>query len=371
MTSKNWPSRPSAGRKAFPILFSALLWHSSLTIAGPLAATGSEKLGDPLLEYEKNTINVFKQNARAVVNITNVRLARDWYYGTVEVPKGTGSGFVWNSEGYIVTNFHVVQGGNGFFVSFQNDDKQYPADIVGLSPSKDIAVLKLQKNPAHLYPVTLGNSSELQVGQKTIAIGNPFGLDNTLTTGIVSALGRKITGVSGLKISDMIQTDASINPGNSGGPLIDSHGRLIGMNTMIYSSSGASSGIGFAVPVDTLSRIVPELMAHGKEIRPGLGIAILPSHFNRRFGINKGIVIESLANNSSAEQAGLRSLGQDINGRYYLGDVILEIDKKATNDYEDIYEILDKRKVGDSVELTILRNQEKKKVMVKLVPIDD
>ena len=191
-----------------------------------------------------------------------------------EIPQGTGSGFVWDQDGHIVTNFHVVQEGDRANVTL-NDGSTYPATIVGTTPDKDIAVLKIDAPPQKLLPLPIGQSSNLKVGQKVLAIGNPFGLDQTLTTGVISGLGREIKSVSGRPIHDVIQTDASINPGNSGGPLLDSSGRLIGINTAIYSPSGANAGIGFAVPVDTVNQIVPQLMKFGKITRPGLGISIL------------------------------------------------------------------------------------------------
>ncbi|MBF0362925.1 MAG: trypsin-like peptidase domain-containing protein [Oligoflexia bacterium] len=337
------------------------------------SAAEKEKEASDLLEYEKNTINVYKKNAAAVVNITNVQLALNRYdLSTVEIPQGAGSGFIWNTDGYIVTNFHVVQGGNHFLISFHQDKKQYKAKVVGYSPRKDIAVLKLDDKPSNLSPITLGISKNLQVGQKVMAIGNPFGLDHTLSTGIVSAIGREIPGFGGVKIEGMIQTDASINPGNSGGPLIDSRGNLIGMNTMIFSKSGTSAGVGFALPVDTINLMVPQLIKHGREIRPGLGISPLEDRIRVSLGIPNGVVIRSVASKkSAAAAAGLKGISRDNFGNYHLGDIILAIDGVNTDTLDDIYSILDNHKVGDVVELTILRGETTKKVKLTLMKLSD
>lgn len=323
-----------------------------------------------LIEDEKNTINIFKSNVHSVVNVSSIQTKRNiWYYGDIDVPAGQGSGIVWNKKGYIVTNFHVVQGGNKFQISFHNDQNQYEAQVIGVEPNKDIAVLKLLKTPKKFKPVTIGSSKDLEVGQKTVAIGNPFGLDNTLTQGIVSALERKIEGVGGVKIQGMIQTDASINPGNSGGPLLDSSGKLIGMNTVIYSSSGSSSGVGFAVPIDTIKRIVPQLIKHGKVIRPGLLIGILPEHAKRRFGITKGIAITYIEEGGPADKAGLQGMTRDRRGRYYLGDIITKVDGKEVNSFDDIYQVLDKKSIGDTVEVEFIRDDKLSKVQVTLSDI--
>src|SRR5690606_26242546 len=201
-----------------------------------------------LLTTEEKTIEIYRTALPSTVNVANIKLARNLFHGEVEMPQGAGSGFVWDKTGHIVTNYHVVRGGNTFVVTFHNDTKQYKAEIVGTAPQKDIAVLKLSENPATLTPIKLGHSKNLIVGQSSFAIGSPFGLDYTLTTGVVSALGRQIDGIGGVKIHDMIQTDAAINMGNSGGPLLNSSGELIGMNTVIFSTSGSSAGLGFAVP---------------------------------------------------------------------------------------------------------------------------
>ena len=321
-----------------------------------------------LIENEKNTISVFNKNMYSVVNITSIQHARLWpHFDSVEIPSGAGSGIVWDNKGHILTNFHIVQKSHNLVVTFHRDKKQYKAKVVGKEPKKDIAVLKLIEMPKKLHPITYGNSKALQVGQKAIAIGSPFGLNNTITQGIVSALNRKIDGIGGVKIHGMIQTDAAINPGNSGGPLLDSQGKLIGMNTLIFSKSGANAGLGFAVPVDTIKRIVPQLIEFGRVIRPVLGIIIFEERERSRyFEIKEGILIKSIMPNGAAKKAGLIGTRRDNRGRLHLGDLILKIDNKKVNKFDDIYHVLEKYKVGDSVEVTFRRDQKIKKAKLKL-----
>ncbi len=303
-----------------------------------------------LLPVETKTIEIYRKAVPSTVNVSNIKVARNMFHGEVEVPQGAGSGFVYDVDGHIITNYHVVQGGTSFVVTFHNDPKQYKAKIVGVAPEKDVAVLKLEDRPTKLSPVTFGSSKDLLVGQNSIAIGSPFGLDYTMTTGVISALGRKIDGVGGVKINDMIQTDAAINMGNSGGPLLDSNGRLIGMNTVIFSTSGSSAGLGFAVPADTIKVIVPQLIQHGKLIRPGLGIGIVPDSMKRRImGDEKGIVISYVDDKGSAAKAGIKGMSQDQFGRRYLGDIILSVDGKDVNTLDDIYQVLDTKKIGEEV----------------------
>ena len=327
---------------------------------------------DYLSTEEQRTIGVYQKAIKSVVNVTNIQLARSWWdYGAIEIPKGSGSGVVWSSEGYIVTNFHVIEGGDLFLISFHNDKKQYKAKVVGGSPRKDLAVLKLIDKKKNLEPVTVGLSHNLMVGQKGIAIGNPFGLDHTLTVGVISALGRKIKGYAGVQISDMVQTDAAVNPGNSGGPLLDSKGRLIGINTMIYSPSGSSAGVGFAVPIDTVGRIIPDLIKYGKEIRPGLGITSLPVHIKDRYSLPKGVVIYNVSPGGAADQVGLKGIGKNRFGEYILGDIILEINNEKVNSANDIYNVLDKFKIGDVVTIKFLRNDSLMTTRLKLMPLTD
>lgn len=335
-----------------------------------LATTSIDTRG--LLESERNTIRVFQQAGNSVVNVSSIKIAFSNSFfdpEPMEVPSGAGSGFVWDKAGHIVTNFHVIQGSDLFNISFKGDKKQYRAKLVGSEPKKDIAVLKLEQMPKQIYPIKAGTSGNLLVGQKALAIGNPFGLDHTMTSGIISALGRKIKGIGGVKIHGMIQADTSINPGNSGGPLLNSQGKLIGMNTMIYSGSGTSAGIGFAVPVDTISAIVPQLIKHGKVKRPGLGIGILDDYHKSYFGVTKGIVIKYVKPSSPAGKAGLRGMERDRYGKYYVGDIIIKIDGVLINSYDDIYHVLDKHKVGDYVAVTYKRKGRVKVTKIKLIQL--
>jgi S1-C subfamily serine protease len=313
-----------------------------------------------LLEDEKRVINIYHNSVSSVVNVSNIRISDNFFYGKTEVPQGAGSGFVWDNKGHIVTNFHVVQGGNSFVITFHNDKKQYKAEVVGIAPKKDIAVLKLKELPKDLNPIEVGISKNLLVGQMVLALGNPFGLDHSISKGIISALGRKIQGVGGVKINDMIQTDAAINQGNSGGPLLNSKGQLIGMNTMIFSTSGSNVGLGFAVPVDTIKRYVPQLIEHGKVIRPGLGIGILEEPIRERYVGNKGAAISFVDPDGAAAKAGLRGMMRDNVGRIYIGDVITKIDGSEVNNLDDIYQKLEDYKIGDTIKIEYLREAQKK-----------
>ena len=280
---------------------------------------------DHVLGHERNTIEVFRAAADSVVFVTNERLQRRFRSLNVEkIPQNTGSGIIWDERGHIVTNFHVIQGGNAFSISF-SDGSTHPATVVGYDLYKDLAVLKVETNPARLVPISRGRSSALVVGQKVLAIGNPFGLDHTLTVGVISALGREIQSLNSTTIEDVIQTDASINPGNSGGPLLDSAGRMIGVNTQIVSSTGQSAGIGFAVPVDTVDRIVPQLIKYGKVRRAGLGIRILADAYARQWGVS-GVVVREVEKGSPAARAGLRGLSLDRSGTVLSFDAITAID---------------------------------------------
>lgn len=319
-----------------------------------------------LTEDERNTIDIVKRNKNSVVFITNIQLVRDFFYGEEsKIPRGTGSGFVWDDQGHIVTNYHVIEDGVEFLVSLPNGE-QHQAKLVGKEESKDIAVLKLAGSATSLFPITPGTSRDLQVGQKTVAIGNPFGLDYTVTKGIVSALGRKILGAGNVSIRDMIQTDASINPGNSGGPLLNSAGELIGMNTMIYSPSGASSGVGFAVPVDIIKKIVPEIIKTGRVSRPGIGVSFVADEYARRAGI-KGAVVMEVQPGTPAYQAGLRGVSRDRFGRTFVNDIIVGVEGAKIASYDDLFTALESYKVGDRVTLTVERNDQQRKIAFTLV----
>ena len=307
------------------------------------------------LEDEQNTVDVFEKTAPATVYVTQNRVVRtDWFGGGMEVPAGTGSGFIWDKSGHVVTNYHVVAGGSTLTVTLYNQ-KTYPARLVGVEPRKDIAVLKIDAPASELRAIPVpGDGYEIVVGQKALAIGNPFGLDHTLTTGTISAIGRDRPGVGGVTIRDMIQTDASINMGNSGGPLLDSDGQLIGMNTMIYSTSGGSDGIGFAVPVSVIRRIVPQIIRTGKAQQIGLGISILPDSIARQNGI-KGVIIRAVSSDSPAGKAGLKGLEAGPAGTR-VGDVIVGIDERAVANYDDLYNELDRHNPGDHVNVKVNRD---------------
>ena len=324
----------------------------------------SQRPDDKLGANEQSTIDVFSKFSRSVVHITSLETHRNRLtLDVTEIPQGTGSGFVWDQDGHIVTNFHVVANGDRASVTL-NDNSTYPATIVGTAPDKDIAVLHIDAPPQKLLPLPIGQSAMLKVGQTVLAIGNPFGLDQTLTTGVVSGLGREIKSVTQHPIFDVIQTDASINPGNSGGPLLDSSGRLIGINTAIYSPSGANAGIGFAVPVDTVNAIVPQLLKYGKLARPGLGINIVSDQAAMQRGID-GVAILSVAQGGAAEQAGISGLKQDGIGNV-LGDVIVKLDTVDVHRTSDLYRALDIHKVGDQVDVTIDNEGHRRTVKVTL-----
>jgi S1-C subfamily serine protease len=318
---------------------------------------------------EQVTIAVFEKATRSVAFIANTAMQRDpWSFNVLEVPQGSGTGFVWDKQGHIVTNFHVVYQADAIIVTLA-DGSEYKAKVVGADPDHDLAVLSIRAPETSLQPVTLGSSPSLRVGQKVLAIGNPFGLDHTLTTGVVSALGRTIRSITNRTIEGVIQTDAAINPGNSGGPLLDSAGRLIGINTQIVSPSGAYAGIGFAVPVDTAVRIVPQLIKHGKLIRPGLGVSLVPDAIARRWGI-QGIVIGKVAKGSAAEKAGLRGAREMGRGRIELGDIIVGLDGKPTETMDDLLDAMEQHNVGDEVTVEYVRGSRRHQVRVVLQAVN-
>jgi S1-C subfamily serine protease len=324
-----------------------------------------------LLPEEENMIKIFREASPAVVFVTNVAVGRTMSFDEYAIPQGAGSGFVWDKKGHIVTNFHVVQGGDAFLVTF-DDKTQLQAKLIGADPSKDIAVLQIEEAYEKYSPIRLGSSDKLMVGQQTLAIGNPFGLDHTLTRGIISALGRTVDGIGGVTIRDMIQTDAAINPGNSGGVLLDSSGNLIGMNTVIYSRSGSSSGIGFAVPVSFIKRIVPQLIQFGKVIRPGLGVSILtPGQKYYVVGDQDGVVVDRVTRGGPAAKAGLRGGRHLPGGRYAVGDIIIAINEIEIKDFDDLYNALDRFKPGDMVKVKILREGKAIVLPVTLINIQN
>ncbi|MEE8302681.1 MAG: trypsin-like peptidase domain-containing protein [Candidatus Tectomicrobia bacterium] len=314
---------------------------------------------------EQATIVLFRQASPSVVYITSLALQRDIFsLNMFEIPQGAGSGFIWDQKGHIITNFHVIQDASGARVTLA-DQSVWDAQLVGVAPDQDLAVLYVPAAKNRLRPLAIGTSNSLLVGQKVFAIGNPFGLDQTLTTGIISALGREIKSVTGRIIAGVIQTDAAINPGNSGGPLLDSAGRLIGVNTAIYSPSGGSAGIGFAVPVDTVNRVIPQIIRHGRVIRPGLGIRTANDTTTRRLDL-PGVLIIQVNKGSAAETAGLRSTRRDARGRLVLGDVIIHIEDDRVQSSDDLMTILDKYQVGDTVSVTVIRDDKRLTLPVTL-----
>jgi len=311
-----------------------------------------------LLESERNTIEVFQRTSDSVVFIRNELVQRNFWTGDVmRRQAGTGSGFVWDRQGHVVTNYHVIRNGERFFVVF-SDGAEFEAEVRGFDRNKDLAVLRIDAPASRLRPIEPGDSDELLVGQKVLAIGNPFELDQTLTTGVVSALGREIRSVADVPITDVIQTDASINPGNSGGPLLDSRGRLVGVNTAIINRTGANVGIGFAVPVNTVLRIVPQLIETGRVSRAGLGISVVGDPIMVRLGL-EGVGVRDVARGTPADRAGLRPLRRMRDGRL-VGDVIVAVAGTPVSRFDDLYKILDPYEPGDRVEIEVLRDLERR-----------
>ena len=316
---------------------------------------------------ERTNVNVFKQSSPSVVNI-NTKQALTARSGAVvlelgRIPKGSGSGFIWDAAGHVVTNYHVIAGADAVKVTLA-DGTEWSATVVNSAPEFDVAVLKVDAPSERLRPLAIGRSDDLEVGQKVFAIGNPFGLDQTLTAGIVSGLGRQIQSKSGQPIRGVIQTDAAINPGNSGGPLLDNEGRLIGINTAILSRSGGSSGVGFAVPVNTIRVAVPQLIAGLSRERGFLGIALAPEQISKRAS-DSGIAILQVVDNSPAEASGLRAAQVTEDGVEW-GDILMSIDGREVTNSEAALETLQSRKSGDEVVLGIKREDEFLRVNVRL-----
>lgn len=330
-------------------------------------------------QHEQRIIRVFHAASKSVVHITSKSLLRDRFRLSIyERKEGTGTGFVWDRFGHIVTNFHVIQEGNrtqitltGALEDQEHSEAQqvFDAKVVGVSPDRDLAVLKIEPLESSLQPLPLGDSKGLLVGQTALAIGNPFGFDQTLTTGVISGLGREIKSVTQKVIKGVIQTDAAINPGNSGGPLLDSNGLVIGVNTAIYSPSGAYAGIGFAVPIDTLKRVIPQLIKYGGEVRPTLGVELEEGRLSAQYRL-PGALILNVEPDSPASRSNLRGL--EWQGRHLVwGDFILSIDGEPTEDAESVYSLLDEREVGQTITLEVQRGlglkAKRRKVQVKLM----
>ncbi len=310
----------------------------------------------PLAADELANIDIFKKTSPSVVHITSLGVQRDIFSMNVQqVPRGTGTGFVWDGEGHIVTNYHVIQGANAARVTLA-DQSSYDAKLVGQFPDRDLAVLRIEAPKDKLPPIAMGSSRELLVGQRVYAIGNPFGLDQTLTIGVISALNREIESFNNRSIRGVIQTDAAINPGNSGGPLLDSAGRLIGVNTQIASPSGASAGIGFAIPADEVNRIVPRLIRDGRFVRPAIGVSAGPPNLQRALKLPQGVVIVQVGNGSPAAKAGLQPFRRGNRGEVVGGDVITAINDEPVKDLDDMLSVLERRQPGETVALSVWRD---------------
>ncbi len=345
-------------RRVAGVLFALLVTVGSASAAARQPAPRSVSPRGPLTAEENATIETFRRVSPSVVYITTLdRVVNPFTMNVREVPRGTGSGFLWDEQGHVVTNYHVIAGARGAQVRL-SDQRGYAAELVGASPENDLAVLRIKVPEKRPAPIALGSSRELLVGQRVLAIGNPFGFDHTLTTGVISALDRTISGEDGRPVNRLIQIDAAINPGNSGGPLLDSAGRLIGVNTAIFSPSGASAGIGFAVPADTVNRVVPEIIAFGQFRRPTIGINVIDrvsEVVTQQLGV-KGALIVGVDAKSPAAEAGIRAARQLRDGSIVPGDIVQRIDGEAVDTAASIERVLDDKKIGDSVTLDLLRD---------------
>ena len=340
------------------------VWNGTTPTGAPAEPRAVLARGS-LAEDERNNIEVFKTASVSTVHITTLATRGFSPLDMRQVPQGTGSGFIWDDRGHVVTNFHVIQGGSGARVTL-SDQSTWRAALVGAFPDRDLAVLRIDAPKDKLKPLSIGSSKDLLVGQKVYAIGNPFGLDQTLTTGVISALNREIESLTRRTIQGVIQTDAAINPGNSGGPLLDSAGRLIGVNTAIFSPSGAFAGIGFAIPVDEVNRIVPRLIRDGKVVRPALGIQAAPPQFSSALGIKKGVAVLGVLPESPAQKAGIRPFQRAPTGEVIAGDVITAIDGKEVANIDQLLDALERHQPGETVKVTLLREGKSIEVPVQL-----
>jgi S1-C subfamily serine protease len=339
------------------MMFKKILTILCLT-ATMSAMSHAAKLSE-LLPNEKNTVEVFQNASPKVVYVHRMTTVVKRTSERLDVPAGTGSGIIWDAQGHVVTNFHVVHGADHLSISI--GDITVPAKVIGTEPRKDIAVLAITSPKAlkmlkAYKPFEIADTHELLVGQKAIAIGNPFGLDHTLTVGVISALGRQVPGIGGIKIREMIQTDASINPGNSGGPLLDSAGRLIGLNTAIFSPSGSSAGIGFSVPANDIARIVQQIITKGRVVLAGIGVQRADPRITQRLGIKKGVLIAGVLPHTPAAYAGLQATHRDSLGRTVPGDILISLNGHSLENYDVLYNLLTEVKVGEKVTVTVLRN---------------
>lgn len=343
---------PGPARALAMILLGFMVPYASVSAA---AETGIDYLSFAT-DDEANTTEIFRGASPAVVSVTSSALRRNMFSRNIlEVPAGAGSGFVWSRDGLVVTNFHVIAGADKLTVTIA--DRDFSAEVVGVAPERDLAVLKLAEPPENLVVLPLGDSAELSVGRKVLAIGNPFGLDTTLTVGIVSALDREIRSPSNRLIRGVIQTDAAINPGNSGGPLLNSLGQLVGVNTAIYSPSGGSAGIGFAIPVNMVREVVPQLIAYGKILRPILGVELASDRWTRRYGV-QGVAIVRVLRGLPAAEAGMQGASTAGRGEISLGDIITRIEGQAIRNQDDYLSALEKFKVGDTIRIETRRGDD-------------
>ena len=318
---------------------------------------------------EQNSIEVYKTLSPGVAFITTTSIGENFYGQEFERERGSGSGSVIDNQGHILTNYHVIEGAQKLTVSL-GGDKVFPARVVGGDPDTDLAVIKIEPPREGLTVVQLGDSDKLAVGQKVLAIGNPFGLDRTLTTGVISGLQRPIRARNGRPIDAAIQTDASINPGNSGGPLLDKYGRMIGINSQILSPAGGSVGVGFAVPVNTAKRVIPQLIQFGEVRRPKLGVDGVSVKKLQEQGVDlpieTGLLLRAVVNGGAAQQAGLRGLSRDSSGEIILGDIVTRIDGETVNDIDDLFRYLDKKEIGSTIQVQIYRDGKTLNIPVKL-----
>ncbi|MCA1624779.1 MAG: trypsin-like peptidase domain-containing protein [Acidobacteria bacterium] len=348
-------------------------WQARETANVASAENAPQGISEPSeVSDEQNSIEVYRALSPGVAYITTSARVENFYGEEFERERGNGSGSVIDSQGHILTNYHVVEGTSKLTVSF-GGDKVYPAKRIGGDPDTDLAVIKIDPPPTGLTVIQFSDSDKLVVGQKVLAIGNPFGLDRTLTTGVISGLQRPIRGVNNRPIEGAIQTDASINPGNSGGPLLDKYGKMIGINAQIYSRTGGSVGVGFAIPVNIAKRVVPQLIQFGEVRRPKLGANLYSveqlSEQGLKFPVGKGLLVRSALAGGSADRAGIRGISQSPSGEMALGDVITSIDGEKLSDLDDLYRFLDKKQIGDTVQVEIFRNNRTLMVPVKLLPL--
>ncbi|MEZ5567758.1 MAG: trypsin-like peptidase domain-containing protein [Halioglobus sp.] len=337
-----------------------------LLLLAPVAQARAPDYLSFATEDEANSTEIFRKASPAVVFVTNTALQRSLFSLDVyEIPRGSGTGFVWDEQGLIVTNFHVIAGAHKLTVTLA-DRSEHSAEVIGVAPEKDLAVLRIENPPNNLVGLPLGDSSELTVGRKVLAIGNPFGLDTTLTTGVVSALGREIRAPGNRKIRGVIQTDAAINPGNSGGPLLNSLGQLVGVNTAIYSPSGASAGIGFAIPVNTVKDVVPQLISYGRLLRPVIGVELASDRWVQRNRI-KGLPVVQVFPGLPAAEAGMSGAWRNTRGEVVLGDIITAIDGKPIRTHDDYFSALEARAPGDKITVETLRGKETRRYTLVLI----